>query len=69
MIERDRTGFAKIGYGWLLEIAEYLRHEYGMAFETAAEMPLARMCALLACARVRGGGKARGFASATGGSR
>lgn len=56
----DKQDFLPTGYGWPLEIAERLMSEYGMTFDEAAAMPLARVYALLAVARVRGGGKAGG---------
>lgn len=48
------------GYGWPLEYAEMLCHEYGMKFEDALATPLATAFGLAACARARNGGKAGG---------
>lgn len=56
----ERTDYLPTGYGWPLEAAERLMHEYGMGFDEAAAMPLVRVYSLFACARVRGGGKANG---------
>lgn len=52
--------FLQTGYGWPLETAERLMHEYGITFDEAAAMPMVRAYSLLACARIRGGGKAGG---------
>ena len=59
-IEGERTVFQQTGYGWPLEMAERLMHEYGLTFDEAASMPMVRIYSLLACARIRGGGKAGG---------
>lgn len=48
------------GYGWPLEIAESMVSTYGMSFEEAMSMPLSRIYGMLACARVREGGKPGG---------
>ena len=58
--EGETVVFMPRGYGWPLEIAERLMHEYGMSFDEAASMPLVRVYSLLAVARIRGGGKAGG---------
>lgn len=59
-VDGERTVFHQTGYGWPLEMAERLMHEYGMRFDEAAALPLVRAYSLLACARIRGGGKAGG---------
>lgn len=59
-VEGDLTVFSQTGYGWPLEMAERLMHEYGLTFDEAAAMPMVRVYSLLACARIRGGGKAGG---------
>lgn len=59
-VEGKRKVFQQTGYGWPLEMADRLMHEYGLTFDEAAAMPLVRIYSLLACARVRGGGKAGG---------
>ena len=58
--EGKTVNFTQRGYGWPLEIAEWLMHEYGMGFGEAASMPLVRVYSLLAVARIRNGGKAGG---------
>lgn len=58
--EGKTVNFTQRGYGWPLEIAEWLMHEYGMGFGEAAAMPLVRVYSLLAAARIRNGGKAGG---------
>lgn len=47
----------KRGFGWTLEIAEALSHEYGMTLDDALDIPLCRAYALMNCARKRSGGK------------
>ena len=59
-VEGKRKVFLQTGYGWPLEMAERLMHEYGITFDEAAAMPMVRVYSLLACARIRGGGKAGG---------
>ena len=59
-VEGERTVFSPSGYGWPLEMAERMMHEYGLTFDEAAAMPMVRIYSLLACARIRGGGKAGG---------
>ena len=59
-VDGKREVFQQTGYGWPLEMAERLMHEYGLTFDEAAAMPMVRIYSLLACARVRGGGKAGG---------
>lgn len=48
------------GYGWPLEIAEAFVGEYGVTFEEAITTPLSRMFGMMACCRVRNGGKPGG---------
>ena len=45
------------GLGWPLILAEWLCAEYGWTFEHAIDIPLPRVFALQAAARVRHGGK------------
>ena len=45
------------GLGWPLVLAEWLCAEYGWTFEHAIDIPLPRVFALQAAARVRHGGK------------
>ena len=59
-VEGNLTVFSQTGYGWPLEMADRLMHEYGITFNEAAAMPMVRIYSLLACARIRGGGKAGG---------
>ena len=59
-VEGKLEVFQQTGYGWPLEMAERLMHEYCLTFDEAAAVPMARVYSLLACARVRGGGKAGG---------
>lgn len=59
-VEGKLEVFEQTGYGWPLEMAERLMHEYGLTFDEAAAMPMVRIYSLLACARIRGGGKAGG---------
>lgn len=48
------------GFGWPLEIAECLCHEYGWGLDAALDTPLATAYALVNCARKRNGGKSGG---------
>jgi len=59
-VEGKREVFQQTGYGWPLEMAERLMHEYCLTFDEAAAMPMVRIYSLLACARIRGSGKAGG---------
>ncbi len=53
-----QTVFASAkGFGWPLEIAECLCHEYGWTLDAALDTPLATAYALINCARQRNGGK------------
>lgn len=45
------------GFGWPLEIAECLCHEYGWTLDAALDTPLATAYALVNCARQRNGGR------------
>lgn len=45
------------GFGWVLEIAERLCHEYSWTMDIALSTPLSRAYALMCAARVRNGGK------------
>lgn len=45
------------GFGYPLEIAEFLCHEYGWDFARALDEPLVRIYGLVNCARQRNGGK------------
>lgn len=58
---RGRTcSLVPAGYGWPLEYADLICHEYGWRFDEVMTMPLSRMFGLIACARARSGGKAGG---------
>lgn len=48
------------GFGWPLEIAEYLCGEYGWTFEEAMTTPVARALALVSVGRIRLGGESGG---------
>lgn len=48
------------GFGWPLEMAESLCHEYSMTFDEAMSVPTCRAFALMACCRTRNGGQAGG---------
>lgn len=48
------------GYGWPLEVAECLSHEYGRPLDEVLAWPLARAFALVAVMRQRNGGEAGG---------
>ena len=48
------------GFGWPLEMAESLCHEYRMTFDEAMSMPTCRAFALMACCRARNSGEAGG---------
>ncbi len=53
-----QTVFASAkGFGWPLEVAECLCHEYGWTLDAALDTPLATAYALVNCARQRNGGK------------
>ena len=45
------------GFGWPLEVAEFLCHEYGWDFARAMDEPLVRVYGLVNCARQRNGGR------------
>lgn len=51
------TYSAPRGFGYPLEIAEFLCHEYGWTIEEAMNAPLARVYGMMNCARQRSGGK------------
>ena len=48
------------GFGWTLEYAEIVCHEYGWSWECAMATPIARIFGLVACAMQRRGGSAGG---------
>ena len=58
--EGDVSRSLPSGYGYPLEVCELLCAEYGMPFSEAMDVPMARVYAMLACARARHGGEAGG---------
>ena len=48
------------GFGWPLEMAESICHEYGISFDEAMSVPTCRAFAMMACCRARNGGEAGG---------
>ena len=55
--DRAPQSFTPSGLGWPLVLAEAMCAEYGMGFDAALEMPLCRVFALQAAARIRNGGE------------
>lgn len=48
------------GYGWPLEISEFLAAEYSMSMHDAMRIPFVQAFGMIACARIRNDGKAGG---------
>lgn len=55
-----KQNFAPHGFGWPLQLAEAVAHEYGMKPAEAMDTPVSTALALMACAAIRNGAKLGG---------